>query len=455
LIQLPEWYKKQMYKILDKEAEDFFEEYKNVPVRGFRINTYKTTVEEFLYKIDMSFEKVPWCSDGFYIDSDVRLSKHPYYFAGLMYLQEPSAMFPVEALSLNKGDVVLDLCAAPGGKTVQIASRIGEQGILVSNDIKSNRIKALIKNVEALGISNTIVTNNSPKELAENFGAFFDKILVDAPCSGQGMFRKDINTLKKSSNDKIITYVNMQKQIMNEVDKLLKVGGELVYSTCTFSLQENEEIISWFLKKNTNYEVVEIPNNYNFSQGMVVNQIDKRLNRALRIYPHKVKAEGHFVCKLRKISSKYEDEIIQFNNQKVSKEAIEIFNNFVKTNLKNIEFDNNKIVIKGNKLYYGYNVNFKSIVPLRYGLQLGEIYKDRFYPSAHLISWLKIDNLIQYINFNCFDDRLYRYLKGETIENKEKYKGFVAFLVDHFTLGWGKAEQNIIKNFFPKGWRLE
>ncbi|MEZ0535838.1 NOL1/NOP2/sun family putative RNA methylase [Caldicellulosiruptoraceae bacterium PP1] len=458
-MNLPESYKNTMIKLLGREdAQKVFELFSKDSYKGFRINTYKISADEFLKKMDRDFEKVPWCQDGyFYNHSEIKLSKHAYYFAGLIYIQEPSAMFAVEALNPQRGEKVLDLCASPGGKSVQIAARIGKEGFLVSNDIKPIRIKPLVKNIESLGITNTVILNNSPKEIADNFGTYFDKILVDAPCSGQGMFRKDPSSLKSWTDRQIIVCSNMQRQILTEVDKLLKVGGELVYSTCTFTIEENEEMLSWFLKKNPNYEVCEIDGFDGFEKGYINSDgIDARLNKAVRIYPHKVKGEGHFVCKLKKINESGKEEYKDFSIQSnLNKNEKQIIKNFVDRYLVNFEIDYNMIYKKSDKVFLANSIQYGNIIPIRNMLYLGELYKDRFYPSEHLAISLRKENFSQVVDLEKDDFRLQRYLKGETIENNEGYKGFTIFCVDGYTLGWAKAEGEIYKNFYPKGWRLE
>lgn len=455
-MNLPEEFLSKMKEILKDEFEDFVKVYEFDSYKGFRVNRAKVSVDEFIKRIGIEFERVPWCEDGFYVNDEIRLSKHPYYFAGLIYIQEPSAMFPVEALDVKEGEKVLDLCAAPGGKTIQIAAKIGPNGMLVSNDVKPARIKALVKNVENLGLTNVVILNNKPKEIAESYGAYFDKILVDAPCSGEGMFRKDPAASKKWTSNHPQKYVNLQRSIMTEVDELLKVGGEIVYSTCTFEIEENEGIIDWFLKKHRNYEVVEIKKYPGFSDGLEING-NTELRKAVRIYPHKVKGEGHFVCKLRKVKESGNEWVFEPQRYQVDKSDLEVFERFCQRHL-NIDFKvfaNRVFYKKADKLYLGYEGPFDKITPIRNGLLLGEVYKGRFYPSAHLISSLKFENLKKVINFSINDERLIRYLKGETIENLENLNGFVGMCVDGFTLGWGKAEGHIIKNYFPRGWRLE
>lgn len=455
-LNLPEEFLSKMKEILKGEFEQFIKIYEFDSYKGFRVNTAKVSVEEFVEKMGIEFEKVPWCKDGFYYTEEIKLSKHPYYFAGLIYIQEPSAMFPVEALDVKEGEKVLDLCAAPGGKSIQIAARLGQNGLLVSNDVKPTRIKALVKNVENLGLTNVVVLNNKPKEIAESYGAYFDKILVDAPCSGEGMFRKDPTTAKKWTSNHPEKYVNLQRSIMTEVDELLKVGGEIVYSTCTFEIEENEEIIDWFLKKHKNYEVVEIKKYEGFSDGIEING-NENLKKAVRIYPHRVRGEGHFICKLKKVKESGAEWTFQPQRFEVDSEDLKIFEKFCNKylNIDLSHFKDRLFYKKASKLYLGFDGPFDKITPLRNGLLLGEVYKGRFYPSAHLIASLKCENLKVAINFSQDDERLWRYLKGETIENKENLNGFVGICVDGFTLGWGKAEGHIIKNYFPKGWRLE
>ena len=241
------------------EYEAFLLSYSMPRYYGLRVNTLKISVEEFIKISPFKLEKIPWTKDGFYYDEGEHPGKHPFYYAGLYYIQEPSAMLPATVLDARPGEYILDLCAAPGGKTVQIAAGMKGEGLLIANDISSERIKALVKNIELCGVRNTIVTNEQPKKLAAKFPTYFDKILVDAPCSGEGMFRKDENAAKSWGKYKCDACSSVQKDILEYADIMLKPGGRLVYSTCTFSPEEDEVVIGNFLKKHDNYETFEIP----------------------------------------------------------------------------------------------------------------------------------------------------------------------------------------------------
>ena len=226
---------------------------------GLRANTLKISPETLAEKGLFRIAPVPWCAEGFYYDGKERPAKHPYYHAGLYYLQEPSAMTPAAALPVSKGDRVLDLCAAPGGKTTQLAAKLGRTGVLFANDVSAGRAKTLLKNVELAGIRNAVVLSERPERLAEKFPGFFDKILVDAPCSGEGMFRKEPEMVK-SWNDAMLDFCRKeQAKILEACAGLLCSGGLLLYSTCTFSLEENEESISVFLQNHPEFRTHPIP----------------------------------------------------------------------------------------------------------------------------------------------------------------------------------------------------
>lgn len=302
---LPNNFLKQMENILKNEYHDFLATYDKPHFQGLRINRLKISTEDFRQRYGAhlgisSADGVPWCSTGFYHGTSAEgeaVSKSPLYHAGLYYIQEPSAMAPVEFMDIETGMKVLDLCAAPGGKSVQIATKLEGKGLLVSNDISLKRTKAILKNIEIQGIKNALVTNGSPEELAEFFGDYFDRILVDAPCSGEGMFRKDPAIIR--SYEEVLADVEaIQHEILSQAATMLRPGGKLVYSTCTFNPAENEEIIQKFLAEHVDFEVVNLADihpqasSYGFQPGLK--------GIGFRLYPHHLKGEGHFLCLLEK-----------------------------------------------------------------------------------------------------------------------------------------------------------
>ncbi|HBE85616.1 MAG TPA: SAM-dependent methyltransferase, partial [Lachnoclostridium sp.] len=273
----------------EDEYEAYLKSFEEERLYGLRINTLKITPEKFTNMTTLKLKPVPWIYNGFYYEGEERPAKDPYYYAGLYYLQEPSAMTPASLLPVVPGDKVLDLCAAPGGKSTELGAKLKGQGLLVSNDISNSRAKALLKNLELWGIENICVTSEEPKKLKETFGEFFDKILVDAPCSGEGMFRKDADMVKSYEEHGPEYYAAIQREIMDQAVGMLAPGGYILYSTCTFSACENEDIIRRTLKFHEEMELIRLPLFEGASGGI-------GLPGCLRLFPHKIEGEGAFMA---------------------------------------------------------------------------------------------------------------------------------------------------------------
>lgn len=326
-IQLPPLFESRMQQWLGSEYEKFVASYDRPRHAGIRVNTLKIDPEAFRSVSPFGLKPIPWCETGFYVDENERPGKHPYYHAGLYYIQEPSAMEPAEALRPEPGDRVLDLCAAPGGKSTQIAAKLRGKGVLVTNDISAERTKALAKNIEMSGVRNAVVLNETPERIAEKFPAYFDKILIDAPCSGEGMFRKDPDAVRQWEKHSVEVCTVMQRDILDTVASMLAPGGRIVYSTCTFSPEENEAMIALFLARHPDFVVGELPHSPLFAPGRpewaaelvesggglspllheAAHDGEPLLSRpealaqtarAARIWPHLAEGEGHFVCVL-------------------------------------------------------------------------------------------------------------------------------------------------------------
>lgn len=299
--QLPKAFLERMKAMLGEEYEDFLKSYEAPRQFGLRINTLKISVEEFLKQSPFHLTKVPWTENGFYYEEADRPARHPYYASGLYYLQEPSAMAPAAILPVAPGDYVLDLCAAPGGKATELGARLKGQGMLVANEISASRAKALLRNIELCGIKNSFITNEVPKNLARVMPEFFDKVLVDAPCSGEGMFRKDMDVAKTWDESRPEFFANLQREIVSNAISMLKPGGLMLYSTCTFAPIENEGTISYILENFPEMELLEIPAYEGFSEGNPEwGNGDDTLKRCVRIFPHKMAGEGHFIALLKK-----------------------------------------------------------------------------------------------------------------------------------------------------------
>jgi NOL1/NOP2/sun family putative RNA methylase len=454
-MKLPVEFLNKMNALLgDEEYKEFIKSYNKLRYFGLRVNTLKISVEEFLKISPFRLESVPWTRDGFYYPEGESPGKHPYYHAGLYYIQEPSAMLPGEVIDARPGERILDLCAAPGGKTVQIAAGMKGEGILVANDINSDRVKALVKNIELCGVKNAVVTNDSPEKLARNFEGYFDKILVDAPCSGEGMFRKDDDAARSWENFKCDTCAGMQRDILATVDNMLKPGGCIVYSTCTFSPEEDEKMIVEFMERHKGYELIETPKTGGIESGRPTwANGDPALEKTARLWPHRLRGEGHFVAKLRKNIEGGQGKVTAYAQRKTERVfELEAFYSFVKGNLNtNIE---GHFEVKGNNLY---NLpepppDLNGIKVAKFGWYLGEFTRERFEPSHSLATALKKDDIINALDFSSQSSDVLRYLKGETLILEGK-KGYTAVCVDGHTLGWGKQTGDMLKNLYPKGWR--
>lgn len=311
-VQLPPSFAGRMEMLLGEEFEQFMTSYQHSPYAGLRVNTLKISVEHLREIIPYELRPIPWSETGFYVPHGVKPGLHPYYHAGLYYIQEPSAMAPVEVLGVEPGDRVLDLCAAPGGKSTQIAAKLQGEGVLVTNDIHAERTKALAKNVELYGVRNAVVLNESPERIAEAFPYYFDKVLIDAPCSGEGMFRKDEDMVKSWEHHSVEKCVLMQRDILKTAARLLAPGGTIVYSTCTFAPEENEAMIAEFLAANPEFAVKPIPAEAGFAPGRpdwvrrmlpeTAEQTERVLDQVrgtARLWPHLLEGEGHYLAVLQ------------------------------------------------------------------------------------------------------------------------------------------------------------
>lgn len=433
----------KMKDYLGDEYQAFLESYDGNRFYGIKVNTLKISVEEFKKISPFKLIEVPWCKDGFYYNPDdchVKPSKHPFYHAGLYYIQEPSAMSPAEELNAKAGDTVLDLCASPGGKTIQIAGDMQNEGLIVSNDISTGRIKALVKNIELYGIKNAYVVNEDQFKLSEKLDAYFDKILIDAPCSGEGMFRKDANAIKAWSSDYVGVCVEKQMSIMSVITDALKDGGELVYSTCTFSKEENEDVIENFISENSTFEKVNMKENDHF---------DVELGYS-RLWPHKLDGEGHFIAHIKDSESEenYESKYVKHNS------APEEISEFIKENLS-IDLKGKFERIK-DKIYIlpEVEIDLKGLRVARSGWYIGEMVRGKFKPSQAFAMGLDKKDAKRTISLSSDSIEVIKYLKCETI-SCEGEDGINLICVDSYPIGWGKFKGGMLKNMYPAAWRMQ
>jgi NOL1/NOP2/sun family putative RNA methylase len=462
-MKLPKLFEDRMKELLKEEYEAFEESYNQPHYSGLRVNTLKLTPGEFEKITPYEIKRIPWIENGYYYNSKEQPARHPHYHGGLYYIQEPSAMTPANLLPVNPGDKVLDLCAAPGGKSTELGAKLKGEGVLVTNDISNSRAKALLKNIELFGISNAVVMSEAPAKLATYFPGYFDKILVDAPCSGEGMFRKSPSIMKNWEQYGVEYYNKLQKEIILQAAAMLKPGGMMLYSTCTFSPEENEGTIAFLLKEHPEFKVIN-PLEYKnpdakgvtyegFSPGHP-EWVDgpEELKNCIRLWPHKISGEGHFITLLKKDENYPLEEKLseQRKESKLSKEALEFLQELT------FPIDFSRIDIREDRLYLIPNglPNLKGLRILRLGLLLGEMKKNRFEPSQALANALKIQEYKYTIDLEGSNPDAIRYLKCETIEVSEQHQdGWQLICVDGYPLGWGKLSGGTLKNKYLPGWR--
>ena len=451
---LPQDFKDKMQNLLKDEFDDFLKGYEKDNFYSLRINTLKAQPSDVLEKNLFDFTAVKWCPTGYYYPGNQRPGRHSYHHAGVFYIQEASAMAVVECADIRHGDKVLDLCAAPGGKSTQIATKLGGTGLQISNEIVPNRAKILSQNIERMGIKNAVVTNESPEKLEKVFPAFFDRIIVDAPCSGEGMFRKDPAVVNEWSLAQVDVCANRQGHILESAHKMLAENGIIVYSTCTFSPEENEIAVQKFIDNHPEYLLVKPEVHSFFSPGVPqwADSDNAELCNTMRLFPHKIDGEGHFIAVLKKTQG---DGCRVKTAKTVSdKKLLQPYFDFEKKFLKDISFDN--FTMFGENLYAvpEGTPDLSKVKVLRCGLHLGEIKKGRFEPSHSLAMALKKENVKQYISYGCDSEEMLNYLKGETLEVDDNIKGWCLVCTDDYSVGWTKVTDGTAKNHYPKGLRI-
>ena len=465
---LPKAFLREMEDLLGDEYQAFLDSYRDEKTSAIRVNTLKLPIESFkdlgLFNIDFERDKISWAEEGYYLSGDVNPGKNPLHDAGAYYIQEPSAMSVVGKTPIAEGDRVLDLCAAPGGKSTYILSRLNHKGLLVSNEINPSRIRALGENLERFGAVNSIITNSDSSNLLTFFKGFFDKIFIDAPCSGQGMFRKDDFAIEDWSQDKVDECVAIQRQLIRDAYQMLRADGMIIYSTCTFTRQENEAIIEDFLGDYPDANLLDMD----------------------RIWPHRDRGEGHFCARITKKADKQGDQEAQDSDllafdkdshrdssRESAKKSKKKQKSKAKSSRKNQEYlglyedfatdyliDGGLrkllepgLVVKEERLHYQpLDYDLRGLKVLRSGLFVGEFKKNRFEPAHSLAMALKPSDVKNTIDFANDSNEIRAYLRGESIGTGQS-RGWVLVSVEGVSLGWGKESNGILKNKYPKGLR--
>ncbi len=442
-----------MQALLGDEFPVFLASYEQPPSVGLRVNTLKLSPEAFQQIAPFPLKPIPWVAAGFTLPPEARPGKHPYHTAGLYYLQDPAAMAVAELCAPRPGERVLDLAAAPGGKTTHLAALMQGRGLLVANDLHPRRVQTLAKNVERWGVSNVIVLNETPPRLAAHFGAFFDRVLVDAPCSGEGMFRKDPAARGEWSPKLVKSCAVRQDAILADAARLVRPGGWLVYATCTFAPEEDEGTLARFLAAHPDYDLIVAPDHPGFSPGRPewIAAPEARLARPVRLWPHHAPGEGHFIALLRRAESTAPPAHTPASQPRsLPRPAAEDFAAFAAAALR-WEPPRERLALFGSHLYLLLEdcPALQGLRVVHWGWWLGNARKNRFEPAHALAAGLKGEHARLTLPLTPEDPALKAYLRGEVVASPGE-DGWVLVTVDGFPLGWGKRVQGRLKPRLPK-----
>lgn len=449
---LPIDFENRMKNLLGDEFESYKNSLEEEPVRSFRVNTDKISLEDFNKINVFNTEKIPYSPTGFYFDYE-KIGNHPYHHAGMIYVQEPGAMAPAECLTIGEDWVILDMCSAPGGKSSQIRNKLGENGVLVSNEIIPSRCKILTSNVERLGLKNTITTCMDSGKIARLYPETFDFIMVDAPCSGEGMFRKEQIAIDEWSKENVEKCASRQMEILENASKCLENGGYIVYATCTFSLEEDEMLIDAFLNNHPEYELLRVNEEVekHTSDGIFFDGCKcENIQFTRRVYPHKNKGEGQFMALLHNTNPERQTQFkkTKGDNQKIDKTVFDFLDSVLTTYDKNCVKMNNDTPI-----YFNGDIDTTKATVYMKGVTIGEIKKNYIQPH-HQFFMAMGESFKRKIELSVDSQEIKKYLHGEefstTCEN-----GWAVVTVNGCSLGGVKVVNGRAKNHYPKGLRLK
>ena len=464
--QLPLEFTKRMMAILGQDGFALYEQaLGKTQSRALRVNTEKLSLEDFEAKVDFKVEKIPYVENGYFFECD-KIGNHPLHHLGAIYVQEPAAMMPAECLEVHKDWKILDMCASPGGKSTQLKNKLGDNGLLVSNEIIPSRCKTLVGNVERLGLKNTVVTCADSERISGAFPSFFDMIMVDAPCSGEGMFRKEEVAIDEWSVEHVRSCAHRQMQILENAAKALKVGGYIVYSTCTFSLEENEMTVDKFISSHPQFEIVPVrePIRANSEDGIAFEGCKcDNIAYTRRFYPHTGNGEGQFMAVLHDTRQAQISESARPASGKAQKQRssgkgnTQIFDmstvkDFLDSTLVSYDADSVK-ERNGMAIYFPFDFSGKEVSVFSCGINIGQVKKNYVLPHHNFFTAMgalfknKIDLAPD-------SEELKKYLHGEEFEY-DIADGWAVITVYGCALGGAKAVNGTVKNHYPKGLRTK
>ncbi len=449
MTNLPVEFATRMETLLGAEWDAYLAALEEPPVRGFRVNTDKISVEEFKHINPFGVQPISYVPNGFYLNYD-KVGNHPYHHAGMIYVQEPGAMAPAECVEISPDWWVLDLCAAPGGKSTQLKNKLGEKGVLVSNEIIASRCKILTGNMERMGFRNTVTTCMEPAKVARTFPETFDLIMVDAPCSGEGMFRKEAAAIPEWSPQNVQMCATRQSEILDNAVKALKEGGTIIYATCTFSLEENEMTVDAFLQRHPDFELVSVKEAVKAAtaDGIFFDGCRcENINEARRFYPHKNKGEGQFMAVLS-----HRGTPVAPKKQNKKQEKIDpIIFAFLDDTLTTYDKSNVQLV-NGNPVYFTPDFAVPKGAAFCCGVTIGEVRKNYIQPHHQFFMAMGKD-FKRTISLDLDDSRLQQYLHGEEFAT-DCENGWAVVTVAGCPLGGVKVSGSKAKNHYPKGLRI-
>lgn len=449
--QLPEQFTDRIKLLLGDEFNEYEQALNMPPVKAFRVNTQKISVADFEKINIFGSEKIPYVNNGYYLEYE-KVGNHPFHHAGLIYVQEPAAMAPAECIDMAPDSYILDMCASPGGKSTQLKNKLDERGVLVSNEIVPSRCKILTGNIERLGLKNCVTTCMDTSYLAETFERVFDIVMVDAPCSGEGMFRKEQIAVDEWSQENVEKCAHRQAEILENAVRCLKPGGYIIYATCTFSLEENEMTVDSFLKKHTDFEIVPVTDRVKnaTSDGINFDGCEcKNINFARRFYPHKNRGEGQFMAVLH---NKQEKEPLKRSPQKQSVKINPVLLDFLDDTL--VTYNKDEVKVYGDTaVFFGGDIEISRKTAFMCGVTIGEIKKNYVLPHHQFFMAMGGD-FKRKIELSPDSDEIKKYLHGEEFKT-DAPNGWTVVTVCGATLGGVKVVNGTAKNHYPKGIRIK
>jgi 16S rRNA C967 or C1407 C5-methylase (RsmB/RsmF family)/NOL1/NOP2/fmu family ribosome biogenesis protein len=471
---IPPLFLQRMQTLLGRDYAAFAATFEQPPRSGLRVNTLKLAPAEFANLAPFPLQPLPWPPEGFLVTDEAQPGKHPYHAAGLYYLQDPAAMVPAALLAPQPGDRVLDLSAAPGGKATHLASLLRGTGLLVANEIHLQRARDLSENLERWGARNVAISNETPERLAATYPDFFDRVLVDAPCSGEGMLRKSAAARAEWAPALVQGCATRQSSILASAAQTVRPGGILAYVTCTFAPQEDEGTVARFLAERPDFSLLQSPVQPGFAPGrpdwLPSEEQRPDLARAVRLWPQSFPGEGHFFALLQRepgaeaapMQAASPADRRRADGQRRSGQSTEglprarqqLYLAFCAEHLTTVPAES-RLAVTGTYLYQS-PAGLPSTGGLRYlhpGWWLGEFKKERFEPSHALALALRPAEVRQTMDFDPAGPEVLAYLRGETLPGPGGSDGWVLVTVAHYGLGWGKRVRGILKSHYPRGLR--